>query len=299
MTILAYTIKPILELVPEALDLVKAASVDEEYPTNSASSCLASYLQMEYMLKVSGEPVDPFAFEKVASAIEVYDLKDQAKTLAKDMVKRAHLNRVSALEKGSPKQAYLTKEAQFNNSLCGYIDVLVASTTAKELVKEAQELHITPHRDVQRYSGSMYLNKEACIASLRNRFQRTNQESFEKLASKIESLDTWKFDKEAVQSLCSFITDLDRECDLHLKGFNIYKEALFDEAGAKKAMNVTLCNKQVPYHKIERLGKEAIASYVGQDVADEFDSGPVHMKQVLETLPRDLQQVVLNLSRNV
>src|ERR1700745_4179518 len=89
MSMLAYTLNNILELIPEILPLVKQASVDEEFPIDNRDSVLASALQLKYFEKIAYEPVDFTTLEKVAFAVKTYGIKDQVDKLSTEMVKAA------------------------------------------------------------------------------------------------------------------------------------------------------------------------------------------------------------------
>jgi hypothetical protein len=62
---------------------------------------------------------------------------------------------------------------------------------------------------------------------------------------------------------------------------------------------VKLAGQNIPYENLERVGHGKIASYIGKDVADEMNHGPENFKAVAETLPLDLQRVLVSLTKNV
>lgn len=86
---LAHTLKSILELVPEALPLVKQASVDKEFPLDSKDSCIATALQLKYFEKVAYHPVDFTDIEKIGKAVHLYGVSEEVKDLSTRMIKAA------------------------------------------------------------------------------------------------------------------------------------------------------------------------------------------------------------------
>jgi hypothetical protein len=168
---------------------------------------------------------------------------------------------------------------------------------ALELYKEAQDRNIEPSEDLILYSGHGYFSKEAAVKSLSVRFDATKNQDFVKLAQAISGAALCP---ELIRNVASTIEGMDKSAGLHFKGHNFHKEAIFTkEAAFKGSINVKLNGKQVPYETIERVGRQNIAQYIGEDIAKEMDAGPMNFKTVLETLPMDLQKVLVSLTKNV
>lgn len=295
---LAYTLKEVLQLVPDAYGHVKQASITEDFPLDSASSTIASALQVQYHQHVSGKPVDLYAMEKIASAVEMYGVGDVVDDLTGQM-KAAAFERAIA-QHTDPKAEFLTKQAGFVGDLSGFKDVTIISATAQELYKEAKELGIKPSEEVVRYSGHAFLNKQAAVESLAARYQASGNVGFAKIAVALGKSNTDVFKPETVQDVCRTVSEMDKSAGLSLKGFDFYREVLLTkEAAIVSALKVKLAGKEIPYESIERVGKARIGQYIGEDVAKEMDSGAANFKQVVETLPLDLQRVMLDLTKNV
>ena len=79
---LAYDLNNILQIVPEAVGMVKEASLSEDFPTDSKDSTLASGLQIAYLTKVAGEIVDYVIQDKVSRAAIAYGISDELEKLA-------------------------------------------------------------------------------------------------------------------------------------------------------------------------------------------------------------------------
>lgn len=295
---LAYTLKEILTLLPEALPLVKEAHIDQDMPLGNRDSAIATALQLKYHEAVDYRPADVFAIEKVAKAIRLYGVEDIVSDLSDKLIKAAATRRL-ALGRNY-KDEYMQKEAAFHVESTGYSDPLRVVGQAEQLYKEAQAVGAQPSDEVVRYSGNGYLDKEAAIRSLAARYQATQNPDFVKIASAINKLDTFTMKPETVQDICRTISEMDKEAGISAKGFNFYREAILTkEAELGSVMNVKLCGKQMPFEKIARVGRDRISQYIGEDVAKEMDRGPLHTKQAFEALPLDLQRMVVDLTKNV
>lgn len=292
---LAHSIKPILSLVPEALPLVKQASLDQDMPVDSRDSCIASALALKYHECVTHTPVDFFAIEKVANAVELYGIKGIVSNLNSKMIKEAHARTLASFE--NPKESFLTKQAGFSGELTGFTDLSRVSTEAVELYKQASVVGVEPSEDVKRYSGHGFLDKKAAIESLAGRFQATNNTNFVKIASAIYKMDTEKMKPETILDICQTVTMMDKEAQLSSRGFNFFKETLLVKSAAS-VLSIKLLNNNVPYETIARVGRDRVAQFIGEDVAKCMDSGPAEAKAVIETLPMDLQTVLSNLIKN-
>lgn len=292
---LAHSIKPILSLIPEAMPLIKQASLDQDMPVDSRDSCIASALALKYQECVSHKPVDFLAFEKVATAVDLYGVKGIVNSLNSKMVKEAATRSLAARE--NPKEAFLTKQAGFSGELSGFSDLESSSKTAVELYKQAAELGAEPSLDVKRYSGHGYLDKKASIEALAGRFQATGNPNFVKIASAIYKMDTLNLKPETVLDICQTVSSMDKEAQLSSRGFNFFKEAVLVKSAAS-VLTIRLLNKDCPYETIARVGRDRVSKFIGEDVAKSMDSGPEEAKAVIETLPLDLQTVLSNLIKN-
>jgi hypothetical protein len=294
---LAYTLKEILELVPEALPLVKEAHINEDMPLGNRDSCIATALQMKYHEHIHYKPVDVFALDKIASAVKLYDVQGIVEDLTDKLVKAA-AQRQTTLSRDS-KAEYFQKQAAFQQEAFDNPERL--ANLAQALFKEAQHLNLAEHEideKVLRYSGHALLSKEAAISSLAARYHATKNADFVKIATALDRLDTFKVKPETVQDLCTTISTLDKEAGLQSIGFDFYKEAFITKE-ALTSLNVKLCDRQVPYEKIARAGRDRISQYIGEDLAQEMDRGPMNTKYAFEALPRDLQKLVCSIVDNV
>lgn len=294
MTMLAHTIKSILTLVPEAMPLVKLASIDKEFPLDNADSCIASALQLKYFEKVAYSPVDFTTLEKVATAVKLWGVGETVADLSKKMIKAA------AATKDDPQNNYFLKEASFQGEI-PTLAVSKRSEGARALYKAATENGLPFSDAVELYSGHAHFDKEAALKSLTVRYNATQNVDFVKIARVIveSEKDERLQDADNLVKIANFVTSIDEKEGLQFKGFNFFQEAFIKEAAFKSALLVKLAGKSVPYESIERVGKTCIASYMGADVAREMDSGPENFKQVAETLPLDMQRLLLNLTKNV
>ena len=99
---IAYTLKQVLALVPEALPFVKKASIEEDFPLNNKDSCMASALAVEYCRHISHQSIDPDTLDKVASAAEVYGLVDSVNTLTGLLKERSTFEKSASVQPPAP-----------------------------------------------------------------------------------------------------------------------------------------------------------------------------------------------------
>lgn len=266
-------------------------------PLDNKDSCIATALKLKYHEKVAFKAVDVFEIEKVAKAVKAYGVEDQVLALTERMVKAAQDRAATAAAIATDD--YLTKQAYFEGELSGLRPEGTLSKQAAELYDEAISKGITPSDEVIRYSGHGYMDKEAAVKALANRYNATQNPSFVKIAAAIHKIEG-HLKPETIRDICDTIADMDKEAGLSTRGYNFYKETILTkEAQVISALKVKLCGQDVPFEKIAKLGKGRFCAYIGDDIGAEYDRGPVHFKQVLETLPMDLQKVALHLTKNV
>lgn len=294
---IAYTLKNVLSLVPEAAGLVKQASLDKEYPLDNKDACLASALCIAYHANIDHDTVNPYLIEKIASAVKLHDLTNTVASLSTMMVNRSRLTKQA--EAKDEKAEYMTKEASFEGERCGLVDFDRLTKLAEDLYEEALSLNLTLSDAISLYSGNAYLSKEAAVGALRARFQLTQDPVFVKLAVAIDSNDRFNPSRQTIQDLCKTVARLDKQASLSTKGFDFYKEALIvKKAGYSATMRVRLGNQEFPLEKILRIPPTHLEHYMGKDFADELKGDPANAEALVEALPDDLKQVLLTLLKN-
>lgn len=291
---LAHDIKDVLVVVPEAIGFIKKASLEQDFPVDNKDSAAASYLTAAYMIKVAGKVLDVDLLARLEKAASLYGVKrDMDKMIAKfqPMIKQASEEEVNQMVK--------VAEASFEGDLAGFLNIEAATEKAEELLSKYAERITSEH--VKRYGGQAYLNKEAAVMSLANRFYATKEKevAFVKIARLVND-SVRENDFATIHELCGIVAKLDKQAGLDLIGFNPYKEFLLTKKSeVATVIGVNLNGQKVPYEKIMRLGKDRIGSYLGKDVAAAMTDCPVNNKAVLEALPRDSQAMLLNVLKNV
>lgn len=290
---LAHNLKGILSIVPEALGMVKEANLEEDFPVNSADSASASYLRIHYLTKVAGKIVDESTYNMVTKAATLYGVKDVLDPM---------ISKFSSLDKSASSISPVpvtVAEAGFEGDLSGFSFLNIEKTAeAAEMLYDIYGEAITSPQ-VLRYSGHAFLDKQAAIQSLSNRYYASKNPDFVKLArSVLDEINPADF--KAVKGVCEKVTLMDKKAGLDIIGFNFYKEALFtSKQDFIKSASVILAGEEVPMEKVISFGKDGIASTLGKDVADGMTDCPVHNKAVLESLPRDLQIMLKSVLRGV
>jgi hypothetical protein len=293
---LAHNLKAILTLVPEARSMVKQASLEEEFPYDSKDSVCASYLRMHYLEKVAEKTVDSAVSAKITKAAELHGVKAELDQ---------YLDRFNTFEKKASEteakygMSRKEVEAGFEGELggFGFLGIeKIASTAASIYEKYGDEVESL---EVRRYAGRAWLNKEAAVMSLANRYHATKEPAFVKVARVVaDSIKENDFD--AISSLCKTVTELDKQAGLDIIGFNFYREALITKQAAfAGSMTVNLAGQPVAWEKIVKFGKERISSSLGKDIGDALNGEPSNDKAVLESLPLDLQKMLLSLTKGI
>ena len=295
---IGYTIRHILNLAPEALPLIKEASVEEDYPVGNRAGCIASALRVQYELMVNKASVDYFQMEKVASAVEAYGVSEVVEQMSQLMLSRNAGLTKSASASAAQIPDLLVKQASFEGDLSGFKDVEALNKTAEEVLDECMALGLEPSDAVRRYAADGYLSKEAAIVAFQHRFEKTENPIFVKLAAALGTEDSLLPSGPLVRTLCKTVTGLDKEAGLLSQGFDFYKEAVIVKSAAVSALRVRVGKEEFPIEKILSIPKHTLSQYLGDDVANELGSDPMTTKAVVESLPSDLQQVLLSVLRN-
>lgn len=289
---LAYNIRHILELVPEVKEMIKKADIEQEFPMDSKDSVIASYLRANYLMKVAHKPVDPITLGKLEKAANLYGVKEKLDTF---------LPRFKSLEKSAStnvEKELRELESMFEGDTggFGFLTIEKAAEKAEELYKQYGEM--IKSAEVKRYACVGWLNKEAAIRTLANRYYANKDSSFVKIARLVSTMR--EDDVDSLKKLCNTVTQLDKKAGFDLIGFNFYREAVITkEAALITALRINLAGEDVPYEKIAKFGKDRIGSTLGADIASSLTGNPVEDKAVLESLPRDLQIMLKSLVKGI
>ena len=291
---LAHNLKEILTIIPEALGFIKEASLELDFPTDNKDSAAASYLTAAYLVKVAGKTLDIDLLKKLEKAASLYGIKEE---MDKFIPRFSQMNK-EASQKETPVLVK-TAEAMFEGNLCGFLNIEDAAEQATQLmIKYASQI---TSLEVQRYAGHAYLNKEAAITSLANRYYATKQTNshFIKIARLIND-SVREDDFTTIKDICRTVSTLDKQAGLDLIGFNFYKEALITKQSAlSTGLHVKLAGVNVPYTKIASLGKNRIEEFLGKEATAGLSGDCVNDKYVLESMPRSLQLQLNNILKNV
>jgi hypothetical protein len=295
---LGYTLKNVLTLIPHATDLVKSASIEQEWPLDSKSNCLATALGVAYRTSISKENVDEGLLTKVANAVEAYGIKDTVTKLIGEMIN----SQTSMLEKSASapcKEEYLIKQAYFEGELTGLARLEDIVKQAENLYQEACSVGIEPRQSVKIYSGNCYLSKQAALDSLGARFYASGDDTFLKIAAALSNHDDVMSPSPRVKNLLDTVGMLDKKAGLTFKGFNFYKEVSLTKEAAVTAMNVNVAGRTYPLSKLMQTPPEYVNQYLGEGFMEEITDDPVSAKAMVESLPMDSQQVLAQILRNV
>lgn len=291
---LAYDFGKVLDLVPEAQELTKQASFDQEFPADSADSALASYLTAHYQIKIASAEVDLSNYDTVLKVLKVNGLEKTASDLATVMVQRHRSGGMTKAASMFDTSDYRLSELQ--ESLTGLSkDFVKAASLAQDLEQDGVILPA----EYSVYAGNGILKVAEAVDALDARYARTGDSQYQYMSKIVSGLDPAQCEKGTRVKLASLIADLDTTHGLHQEGWDIYREAFDLTKSASDITVVELCGKQIPYSTIQKVGRATISAAIGEDVASEITGDALHDKQILETLPRDLQEVLCSLACNV
>lgn len=294
---LAHNLKQILQIVPEAQDLIKKADIEQDYPLDSRDASIASYLRYIYLTKVAGKHVEVETVKQIEKAAELFNIKPIIGPLQIKLEKYAQEKFKMSLDNAqhlTVKQA----EAIFEGDLAGFIDIEKAAQEAIKL-DQTYGKEVTSE-EVNRYVGRAFFDKRAAVGALQARSTATGKEVFNKFAEIINRSMEGTETPDVIRDICEKVVVLDKKAGLHLKGFNPYKEFLITKkASIRSILMVKVAGTQVPYEKLMKLGSHRIGQYLGKEVQASMTGDPMDDKAVIESLPLDSQRILQSLLKNV
>lgn len=278
-----HVIKNVLGLIPEVAGHVKKAYVEQDFPTHDVDSTIVSALEVAYLTKVAHVPVDPDDVARVAHAVKLYGVSDKV---------HEHVENLC-------KQAYLTKTASQNiQDEVRQAEELIRSRAStpvgiEKVASQAAELYDTypdmvSDKTVRLYACTGTIVKEAALAALKVRAERTGNQQFTKIASIIEASDVEKFSVEDNRTVVNAILTIEKQA-------NYFASDIFPEIFSmeKKAAMVDLGSKKVSPEAIIRLGADRIRTLVGDDVAKLVEShDAANLVAVINSLPLPEKQLL-------
>lgn len=280
---LAYDMNDILRIVPEAVGMIKEASLQEAFPVDNKDSALASGLRIEYLTKVAGEQVNYATREKVAMAITAYGVSSELEKMASKIATFGAAEKRASLY--NETETLHLQEEVLRGNLGFHQDLVKVAGYAEDIVSRfnGQEFSY----ETQLYSGAMAFGKDQFENALQKRAYVTGDNSYNDVLTvvsdiSIEALNLGTHEKRA--SVAKAVASLDQK---HFYNGDIYRETFVKQA----SYNINLGNKSVPYENIDRnrvgdvLGKEVQAALTGDYSND---------KAVLESLPLDERHALGN-----
>lgn len=295
---IGYTLKHVLELIPEAFPLTKRAHVEQNFPTEGRDNCLASALSIEYLKHIKKAAVDFDTLDGVYRSITAYGLHEKVAEFS-NLMQARHRDMLVKQSKALTPSSFLEKQAFWEGELSNSPDLVTQGQQAVELVKQASIVGVEPSPRVLRYSGNLPLEKEAALSALNSRFHLTKNPVLLKIAAALGKENSFIFNPTLVQSLCSTISGLDKAAGLSARGFDFYKEALVEKQAALRNIRVRVGKEEYPIESIQQIPSHLLSQYLGEDFGKELSGqDPITTKAVVESLPMDLQNVLLSLLKN-
>lgn len=271
---LAYQIHDILRIVPEAVTMIKEASLSEEFPVDSKDSALASGLCVAYLTKVAGEQVNYAIQEKVAKAAQAYGVSDTLEKFAARIETFGQAEKRASLY--SPEETLSLQTEVLRGQLGFHQDLVKVASYAEGLCERFGDSVTDP--DVLRYSASMPIDYGRLENALQKRAYETGDVRYNDVLSVVSEfgIDALNLSgREKRASVAKTIASLDQE---HHYNGDIFKEAFVKQA----SYSIKLNSKSIPY---EQLDKGKVGDILGKDVASALTGDFANDKAVIESLP--------------
>ena len=263
----------VAEILKKKPELSKLASLSDDwdsYPCTNQAETMFSAIYAGYLEKTAQIfEVPPF----VKRAIKVHGIDQESVD-----------KMVSQLTAEN-----LPKEVQRNNEeLAKAAEYVMMEKTSAEIIDFAEYYNYSfnnPYLAMR--AGQVPIQKAAALEALEAREAAISsplldvmREALEKSASVLKGKDAAKI----VQAFDS----LDSKVGYSTMGFNFCKEA--DLFQRRSTLLVNLAGKQIPIESILAVGKAKIEDILGEKLPSE---DPQELKAILETLPRDLAELLL------
>ena len=278
-----HVIKNVLGLVPEVAGHVKKAYVEQDFPTHDLDSTIVSALEIAYLTKVAHVPVDIEDVTRVSTAVKLYGVSDKVHEHVDNMCKQAVMTKTASQNvEDEVRQA----EELIRSRAAVPVGIEKVASQAAELYDNYTDL--VTDKTVRLYECAGTLVKEAALAALKVRAERTGNQQFTKVAQIIEASDVEKFSVEDNRTVVNAILTLEKQA-------NYFASDIFPEIFSmeKKAAMVDLGSKKVSPEAIIRLGADRVKTLVGSEVAKLVEShDAASLVAVINSLPLPEKQLL-------
>ena len=278
-----HVIKNVLGLVPEVAGHVKKAYVEQDFPTHDLDSTIVSALEIAYLTKVAHVPVDIEDVTRVPTAVKLYGVSDKVHEHVDNMCKQAVMTKTASQNgEDEVRQA----EELIRSRAAVPVGIEKVASQAAELYDNYADL--VTDKTVRLYACAGTLVKEAALAALKVRAERTGNQQFTKVAQIIEASDVEKFSVEDNRTVVNAILTLEKQA-------NYFASDIFPEIFSmeKKAAMVDLGSKKVSPEAIIRLGADRVKTLVGSEVAKLVEShDAASLVAVINSLPLPEKQLL-------
>lgn len=278
-----HVIKNVLGLVPEVAGHVKKAYVEQDFPTHDLDSTIVSALEIAYLTKVAHVPVDIEDVTRVSTAVKLYGVSDKVHEHVDSMCKQAVMTKTASQNvEDEVRQA----EELIRSRAAVPVGIEKVASQAAELYDNYTDL--VTDKTVRLYACAGTLVKEAALAALKVRAERTGNQQFTKVAQIIEASDVEKFSVEDNRTVVNAILTLEKQA-------NYFASDIFPEIFSmeKKAAMVDLGSKKVSPEAIIRLGADRVKTLVGSEVAKLVEShDAASLVAVINSLPLPEKQLL-------
>ncbi len=273
---LAYDIKDILQIVPEAEELTKQASLSEAFPIDNRDSAFTSGLRIAFLTKVAGEQVSYVVQEKVANAVAAYGMTSELEKMATKIAAYGEQEKQAALY--NPTETLWLQEEVLRGNLGFHQDLLKVASYAEEIVSRFDGSDFS--YETKLYSSALPFGKDEFENAMQKRAYTTGDATYTEILGVvndfgIEALNLGPQEKRA--SVVKAVTELDQK---HFYNGDAFRESFVKQA----SYSINLGSKTVPW---EKINKDHVGDVLGKEVSASLTGDYANDKAVLESLPLD------------
>lgn len=253
--------------IPQLAPLVKEAAQDwESFPCDTKEQAFFSAIYAGYLEKTASLDSPPH----VQRATKLYKI-------AQESIDQIVQKLVSV---------HLPKEIEDTSEQMKVAEVVLLTKSAGEIQAFAQEFnHTFETPELQVKAGQVCFEKQACLEMIEARQHYKPSHALTTLQQQLEKVASDSLSLEDSAQFAIAMEAIDKTAGYELKGFNFVKDA-----ARKSALQVSCDSRKIPVESFIRLGKDRLTQIIGEPVSS---TDPQELKAIVESLPRDIQKLLL------
>lgn len=282
-----YSTKRVVSLLPEVAGLVKAAQLEQDFPTDTRDSTLLSALEVNYLTKLAGQTIDLEDYDRVHRAVGLYGLRAEVGEYFEKMAEAYNFEKQASASIESELQVAV----EIVESQCsGLMNLEKVAAQSEALWDEFGDVNSDL---IRLYAGGGRLCKEAAISALKIRQQATGLTAFEKLAETISGMDPEKLTVEENRAIIGAVQHFEKQAGYN---GNFYRDAFhFTKEAIDRSLTVNLGSKKVPAIELHKMDSARVTAALGEDIAKLLSEDLMTLKAGVEALPNPEKELLAKL----